>query len=409
VDAKAWRVHEAAHESATVRKEVAMADKAMRRALNIDDLRKAAHARLPRGVFDYLERGVEDELALDGNRAAFRRIKLLPRVLRGVETVDTTHQVLGETMAFPFAVAPTGGASLFSYKGDIAAARAAAKRNIPFIISTASTLDVEEIATAGGKLWFQLYLWENRELSHAAMARAAAVGCPICFVTVDLPVAPNREYNERNGFGTPFRIGRRNTIDLLTHPRWFAGVLGRYMLEGGIPQQANLPAHLRGRVTQSAPVGAAFKNDNLDWDEMKGLRDRWRGKFVIKGIMRPDDAERALALGADGIVVSNHGGRALDCAPATIDALPHVVAAVGGRMAVFVDGGVLRGTDIVKAIALGADAVLVGRALCYGLAAGGEAGAGRALDLLAGEVRRTMGLAGCRSVAEITRDLVAGI
>lgn len=382
-------------------------DKAMMRALNIADLRAMARRRLPRGIYDYLERGVEDELSLDANREALRRIKLLPRVLRGVERIDTAHSVLGEPMALPFAVAPTGGASLFAYQGDVAAARAAATRGIPFTISTASTMDLEQIAIAGGRLWFQLYLWENRALSHAAMARAAAVGCGICFVTVDLPVQPNREYNERNGFGTPFRLGRRNALDMLAHPRWFAGVLGRYMLEGGIPQQANLPADLRGRVTQSAPVGAAFKNDNLDWDEVQGLRDRWAGKLVIKGILRADDAERALALGADGVVVSNHGGRALDCAPATIDALRDVVAAVGGRMAIFVDGGVLRGSDIVKAIALGADAVLAGRAICYGLAAGGEAGAGRALDLLASEVRRTMGLAGCRSVAEITRDLIA--
>jgi isopentenyl diphosphate isomerase/L-lactate dehydrogenase-like FMN-dependent dehydrogenase len=382
-------------------------DRAMMAALNIADLRDMARRRLPRGIYDYLERGVEDELSLDGNREAFRRIKFLPHVLRGVATIDTSHQVLGEDMPYPFAVAPTGGASLFSYHGDVAAARAAAARDIPFTISTASTMDVEEIAKAGGRLWYQLYLWEDRALSHAAMARAKAVGCAICFVTVDLPVHPNREYNERNGYGTPFRIGRRNTIDLLTHPRWFAGVLGRYMLNGGIPQQANLPAHLRGSVTKSAPVGAAFKNDNLDWDEVAALRERWDGKFVIKGIMRPDDAERALALGADGVVVSNHGGRGLDCAAATMDALPGIVAAVGGKMAIFIDGGVLRGTDIVKAIARGADAVLVGRAICYGLAAGGEAGAGRALDLLASEVRRTMGLAGCRNVAEIGPALLA--
>jgi isopentenyl diphosphate isomerase/L-lactate dehydrogenase-like FMN-dependent dehydrogenase len=382
-------------------------DQAMMAALNIADLREMARRRLPRGIYDYLERGVEDELSLDGNRDAFRRIKLLPRVLRGVTEIDTSHEVLGEAMPWPFVVAPTGGASLFSYHGDVAAARAAAARGIPFIISTASTMDVEQIATAGGKLWFQLYLWENRDLSHAAMERAKAVGCPVCFLTVDLPVNPNREYNQRNGFGTPFRLGRRNTIDILTHPRWFAGVLGRYMLNGGIPQQANLPAHLRASVTKSAPVGSAFRNDNLDWDEMAALRDRWAGKFVIKGIMRPDDAERALALGVDGIVVSNHGGRALDCAPATIEALPGVVAAVGGKMAVFVDGGVLRGSDIVKAIALGADAVLTGRSICYGLAAGGEAGAGRALDLLTSEVKRTMGLTGCRNVAEITADLIA--
>ena len=382
-------------------------EQAMAAALNIADLRDMARRRLPRGIYEYLERGVEDELSLGTNREAYRRIKLLPRVLRGVETIDTSHQVLGESLPYPFVVAPTGGASFFSYHGDISAARAAAARDIPFIISTASTMDVEQIATAGGKLWFQLYLWADRALSHAAMERAKAVGCPICFLTVDLPVHPNREYNQRNGFGTPFRLGRRNTIDILSHPRWFAGVFGRYMMNGGIPQQANLPDHLRGSIVKSAPVGSVFKNDNLDWDEVATLRDRWDGKFVIKGLMRPDDAERALALGVDGVVVSNHGGRALDCAPATIEALPGVVAAVGGKMAVFVDGGVLRGSDIVKAIALGADAVLSGRPICYGLAAGGEAGAGRALDLLASEVRRTMGLTGCRSVAEITPDLIA--
>jgi isopentenyl diphosphate isomerase/L-lactate dehydrogenase-like FMN-dependent dehydrogenase len=216
-----------------------------------------------------------------------------------------------------------------------------------------------------------------------------------------LPVPPNREYIQRNGFGTPFRLNARNTLDVLTHPRWLAGVMGRYMLEGGIPSQANLPDRLRSKVTKGAPPGALFKQDDLDWDGVKMLRDRWPGKFVLKGVLDPADAERALALGADGIVVSNHGGRALDCSMATLDALPAVVERVGGRMTVFLDSGVRRGSDILKAVALGADAVLAGRAALYGLAAFGERGVTRAIDLLRSETVRTMAMLGARSTAEI--------
>ena len=377
-----------------------------KRALNIADLCTLARRRLPRGVYEYLERGVEDEHCLHRNRTALADITLRPRVLRDVSRIDPAVDLFGWRLPMPFAVAPTGGASLFWHNGDLHAARAAAARGIPFTISTASTMNMEDIAVAGGRLWFQLYLWEDRALSHAAMTRAADLGCELLFVTVDLPVHPNREYNTRNGYGTPFRLGARNAIDILSHPRWFAGVLGRYMASGGIPQQANLPSHLRGRVTRSAPLGAAFRNDNLSWDEVKGLRDRWPGRFVIKGIARPEDAEQALAIGADGVVVSNHGGRSMDAWAPTIDSLPDIAASVGERMAVLFDSGIMRGTDIVKALALGADAVLVGRAVCYGLAAAGEGGVGHALDLLSAEVVRTMGLTGCRTVSEITRDLV---
>jgi isopentenyl diphosphate isomerase/L-lactate dehydrogenase-like FMN-dependent dehydrogenase len=292
------------------------------------------------------------------------------------------------------------------YRGDLALARAAAAAGVPFTISSASTMDLEQIAVAGGRLWFQLYLWEDRALSYAVVDRARDVGCEALFVTLDLPVPPNREYIHRNGFGTPFKLNARNTLDVLTHPRWLAGVMGRYMLSGGIPTQANLPDKLRAKVTKGAPPGALFKQDDLDWDGVRELRDRWPGKLVLKGILHPDDAERALTLGADGVVVSNHGGRALDSSVATLAALPAIVDAVGGRMSILLDSGVRRGSDVVKAVALGADGVLAGRAPLYGLAAAGEAGVARALEILGSETVRTMAMLGARSVAEIDSRLI---
>jgi isopentenyl diphosphate isomerase/L-lactate dehydrogenase-like FMN-dependent dehydrogenase len=368
---------------------------------NIADLRERARRRLPLGIWEYAERGVEDECGMARNRAAFEALTFRPRVLRGVEQIDASTEIFGQRLPFPLAIAPTGAAGLMWHKGDLALARAAARAGVPFIISSASTMDLEQIADAGGRQWFQLYLWEDRSLSHAVIDRAWAHGCEALFVTLDLPVTPNREYIQRNGFGTPFKLNARNALDVLTHPRWLAGVMGRYMLEGGIPSQANLPDRLRAKITKSAPPGALFKQDDLDWDGVKELRDRWPGKFVLKGVLHPEDAERALALGADGIVVSNHGGRSLDCSIASIEALPAIVAAVGGRLTVFLDSGVRRGSDVVKAVACGADAVLAGRAPLYGLAAFGEPGVARAIELLRAETKRTMAMLGARTVKEI--------
>jgi isopentenyl diphosphate isomerase/L-lactate dehydrogenase-like FMN-dependent dehydrogenase len=235
---------------------------------------------------------------------------------------------------------------------------------------------------------------------------AAQLGCEALLVTLDLPVPPNREYLHRNGFGTPFRLNSTNLADILCHPRWLLAVMGRYMLSGGVPSQANLPDRLRNKVTQAAHPGAHFKQDNLDWDELARLRDRWKGKLVLKGVLRPDDAERAVKLGADGIVVSNHGGRGLDSSIASIDALPAVVAAVGRKLEVLLDSGVRRGSDVVKAVALGAKGVLTGRAALYGLGAGGEDGVVRALELLKAETVRTMGMAGARTVDEVDAGLL---
>ena len=374
---------------------------------NIADLRERARTRLPRGIWEYAERGTEDECGMARNRAAFERVTFRPRVLRGVQSVDTSTEILGKPSAFPLALAPTGAAGLLWHKGDLALARAAAAAGVPFTISSASTMDLEQIAVAGGRIWFQLYYWEDRALSHAVVDRAHEFGCEALFITLDMPVPPNREYIHRNGFGTPFRLNARNVLDVLGHPRWLAGVMGRYALDGGVPTQANLPDRLRAKVTKGAPPGALFKQDDLDWDAVKVLRDRWPGKLLLKGVLHPEDAERALTLGADGVVVSNHGGRALDSSMATLDALPAVAAAVGNRMTVLLDSGVRRGSDVVKALALGADAVLAGRAPLYGLAAAGEPGASRALELLKAETARTMAMLGTRRVQEIDSRLLA--
>lgn len=373
---------------------------------NITDLRERARRRLPRGIWEYAERGVEDEAGMARNRAAFDRVTFRPRVLRGVEAIDTRTRVFGREWAFPLALAPTGAAGLLWYQGDLALARAAAACRVPFTISSASTMDIEDIAAAGGLQWFQLYLWEDRSLSYAVVDKARDLGCEVLVVTLDMPVPPNREYIHRNGFGTPFQLNARNTIDVLSHPRWLAGVMGRYAVSGGIPTQANLPHRLRAKVTKGAPPGALFKQDDLNWDDVQELRDRWPGKLVLKGILHPDDVQQAVSIGADGIVVSNHGGRALDSSVATLDALPAVAKAASGRMTIFVDSGIRRGSDVVKALALGADAVLAGRAPLYGLAAGGEAGTLRALELIRAEFARTMAMLGARSVSEIDASLL---
>lgn len=368
---------------------------------NIADLREKARRRLPLGVWEYLERGVEDETGMARNRDRFEARTFVPRVLRKVDQIDTSCSIFGKPSASPLAIAPTGAAGIMWHKGDMHLARAAAAANIPFTISSASTMDVQDIITAGGRQWFQLYLWQNRALSYAVVERASNLGCEALFVTLDLPVSPNREYLARNGFGMPFGLNRKNVPDMMLHPRWLAGVMGRYMLEGGIPAQANLPDNLRNSIARGAKPGAQFKQDNLDWDGLKILRDKWPRKFVLKGILHPEDAKLALKMGVDGIVVSNHGARSLDGSIAAIDALPAISEAVGGKMTIFFDSGVRRGSDVVKALALGADVVMAGRAPLYGLAAAGEVGVTRAIDLLQSETERVMAMLGVRNIGEI--------
>jgi isopentenyl diphosphate isomerase/L-lactate dehydrogenase-like FMN-dependent dehydrogenase len=259
----------------------------------------------------------------------------------------------------------------------------------------------------GGTLWMQLYMWADRRLSHQLVRRASAAGFEALLVTVDGAVAGNREYNRRNGFSIPFRYNGKNTRDVLMHPGWMINVLGRYIANGGMPQRVNFPAELQTKITREYGGNKETRSDSLNWDDLKALRDIWPAKLLVKGLLHPDDAAKALEYGADGIIVSNHGGRNCDAAPAPIEVLPGIVKAVGDRTTILFDSGVRRGSDVVKALALGAKMVLIGRSTLYGTAAAGEAGATRALDIYRGEISRGMAQISCNSVGEIGPEHVA--
>jgi len=376
-------------------------------AYNVADLRAMAQRRVPKGLFEFVDRGNEDEVALRNNRAAFERIKLKPRALVDVSKRTQAITLFGHEQKLPIAIAPTGTAGLMWYEGELALARAAAAAGIPFTLATGSMTAMEKVAKqAGGRLWFQLYMWPDRSMSHKLVERARAAGFEALVVTVDGAVSGNREYNLRNGFTIPFSFTRRNVTDVLMHPRWLATVLARYMLTTGMPRYENYPTELKNRIT-AAPMGKSMmRNDSLTWDDLRVLRKIWPHTLMVKGIIHPRDAMHAADCGADAVIVSNHGARNLDSAPAPIDVLPQVVDAVGKRLAVLVDSGFRRGSDVVKALALGAQAVLLGRATLYGVAAGGEAGAARAIGIFRDEIDRVLALVGCRSIAELNRDCV---
>jgi L-lactate dehydrogenase (cytochrome)/(S)-mandelate dehydrogenase len=369
---------------------------------NINDLREIAVRRVPVGLFEFVDRGTEDEVALRNNRAVFEGIKLKPRTLVDVSGRSQEIMLFGEKYRMPIAIAPTGTAGLLWHEGEIALARAAAAAGIPFTLATGSMTAMEKVAEeAGGKLWFQLYMWPDRSLSHKLVERAKAAGYEALIVTVDSAVSPNREYNLRNGFTIPFTFTRWNVSDVLRHPRWMLGVLARYYFTTGMPRYENYPSELKAKIT-ARPMGRSqMKNDSLNWDDLRTLRKMWPGKLMVKGILHPGDAKLAAECGADGVIVSNHGGRNLDSSMAPIEVLPEVMDAVGSRLTVIVDSGFRRGSDVVKALCLGAHAVFIGRATLYGVAAHGEAGARRAIGILREEIDRVMALIGARSIEEL--------
>ena len=377
-------------------------------AYDIADLREMARRRLPRGVFEFFDRGNGDETALVENRAAFERIKLHPHAL--VDTSRRSQEVtlFGRRHRMPIAVAPTGSAGLAWHEGEIALARAAERAGIPFTLATGSMTALEKVAEqAGGTLWFQVYMWPDRSLSHRLIERAKAAGYQALLVTVDTPVPPGREYNLRNGMTVPFRFTRRNVADVLLHPRWLAGVLMRYLLTTGMPRYENYPTEMKARIT-AAPMGRSMMvTDSLTWDDLRALRKLWPHALMVKGILRAQDALLAADCGADGVIVSNHGGRAVDSTRAPVSVLPEVVEAAGRRVEVLVDSGFRRGADVVKALALGARAVLVGRAPLYGTAVAGEAGAARAIEIYRDEIDRLLALIGCPGVAALGREYLA--
>ena len=373
---------------------------------NIFDLRDAARRRLPKCVFEFIDRGTEDEVSLAENRAAFQRLKLRTKFMVDLTNRDMSIDLFGKACSMPAAIAPTGAAGLCWYLGELALAKAAAKAGIPFTLTTAAITSIDKIAReAGGRLWYQLYMWAETHYSYEMVARARDLGFEALVVTIDTAAGRNREYNHRNGFTDPFSMNRRAVSDMLLHPRWLTGTMLRYLATTGMPRHENYPEKYRHRITRGRPGEEPARYEAMTWRDIGKLRDFWPRTLIVKGVLSPEDALMAVQHGADGIVVSNHGGRAMDSAVATIDVLPDIVGAVGKRTTVLLDSGIRRGSDIIKAVALGAKAVLIGRATLYGTAVAGEEGAGKALAMLRNEFDKNMAYLGCRNVGELGREI----
>ncbi|HEX6692419.1 MAG TPA: alpha-hydroxy acid oxidase [Burkholderiales bacterium] len=374
------------------------------KAVNIEDLRVLARRRVPRAIFDFFDGGAEDETTLRENRAAFERVRILPRVLVDVSSVDPSIELFGKKTSMPLAIAPTGGISAGRAGAELILARAAKAAGVPFTMATPSAFSIERVAQeVGGRLWFQLYAVRDKEFRRKLVERAKNAGYEAILVTVDLPVSGKRERDPRNGFHTPFKANWRNSRDVMFKLGW----LLEYLTHGR-PGMANLEGY-NFSATSGVDIVTAVGREmdaGLDWEYIRQLRDQFPGKLLLKGVERADDAERAVSVGCDGVVVSNHGGRQLDGAAATLDALPAIASAVGKKITVLLDGGVRRGVDILKARALGAQAVLTGRATLFGAMAGGEPGARRALEILSTELVRAMQLSGVRSAREIGPELI---
>jgi (S)-mandelate dehydrogenase len=374
---------------------------------SIADLRQLARRRLPKAIFEFFDGGAEDEVTLRANTAAFDECAWRPHVLRDVARVSLARELFGQPLGMPMAIAPTGAGGFGHPQAEMGLARAAAKHQIPYALSSSATTRIETIAEqAGGRLWFQAYVLKDQVHFWRMIERARDCGYEGLIITVDLPVGGKRWRDFHNHFSIPFRFTSRNLIDFLRHPLWLSR-----LLSNGIPVMENL------REMAQAQRGVAMANEiastvgkgydaSFDWDRLRQVRDRWPGRLIVKGVSRGDDAARLIELGCDAIVVSNHGGRQLDGARATLRALPEVVSAVSGRVPVWLDGGVRRGGDVAKALALGAHGVLLGRATLYGAISAGEAGAQRALDILREELQRTLQLCGVSSVNELNSDLL---
>lgn len=377
----------------------------MKPAWNIEDLRAAAKRRLPRAIFEFLERGSENEFLARHNQDALERIRLMPRVLRDVTGRDAGVQLFGRKLSMPLAVGPTGTADLLCHGGESCIASAAAETGIPFTLATSSTTSMERIAeiTKPTGFWMQMYLWERRDLSWQVVDRAAALGAEALILTVDTPVWPNREFNKHNGMANPIRPNVTLALDFARNPLWLLRVMGRYLLtHGGLPKFANYPQEIGGSVT--GPVNRVTNSASVNWDDVKELRRRWPNRLVLKGVLSRDDALLAADHGVDAVIVSNHGARNFDAAPASIEVLPEIVDAVAHRMTVIFDGGIRRGSHVLKAMAIGAHCAMIGRATLYGAAAGGKPGAARALEILREEIGTSMAMLGVNSLAELDRD-----
>ncbi|KCV32188.1 putative (S)-mandelate dehydrogenase [Bordetella bronchiseptica SBL-F6116] len=383
-------------------------DALQRRALCIDDLRAWARKALPKGLFEFVDRGTEDEFLLSRNRRSLDELRLLPRVMRDVSRRNCSTHYFGQASSMPMIIAPTGAAGLLAYEGEYLMAKAAARAGIPFVLSTASIVSMERVAQAGGDLWFQLYMLPDLGASYRLMDRARDAGYRALMVTLDTPVSPNREYNVRNHFTLPMQISSRNALDVMRRPAWIWNVFFRYLLRDGVPMLENYPDEYRQRLDASGKGRMSLpKTDSITWENLRALRRHWRGPLIAKGILHPEDARMARDCGVDAIVVSNHGGRNFDAAATPIEALPRIVDEIADKVEVFVDSGFRRGVDVAKALALGARGALLGRAPLWGVASAGEPGALHALELMREELLRSMAFLGCESLAALDRGLLA--
>jgi L-lactate dehydrogenase (cytochrome) len=377
----------------------------MPRVVNVEDLRRAAQKRLPRVVFDYIDGGADAEWTLRENVRVFEDVLLRPACGVAIQNCDLRTTVLGTTIALPVILAPVGSSRMFYPRGEEVAARAAGEAGTIYTLSTLSGCAVNDVARAtSGAVWYQLYLVGGRDVALDAIDRAAACGCQALVVTVDTPVAGYRERDVRNGMrelvtGAPFRM-LPYSLQFLVRPRWLAG----FLRDGGLMSFPNV--RLKDGPMPYADVAAALEQSMIAWDDLKWIREAWAGPIVVKGVHTADDARCALDHGANAVVVSNHGGRQLDGVAPTLRVLPEVVRAVDGRAEVLLDGGIRRGSDVVKAIGLGARAVLIGRAYAYGLGAAGQAGVRRALEILGTDLLRTLKLVGVPSVAALNRSVL---
>jgi L-lactate dehydrogenase (cytochrome) len=373
---------------------------------NVMDLRDRARRRIPRAIFDYADRGSYDELTINENRRALDAVTLRQRVMVDVSAQTLASEILGEPVAMPLAIAPTGLTGLFHPNGEAHGARAAAKAGIPFCLSTMSILSIEDVAElSGAPFWFQLYVMRDRDFSASLIARAESAGCSALMLTLDLQVQGQRHRDLKNGLSVPPRLTFANALDMASKPAWAFGMLGaRRRSFGNLEEQLKRAGTLK---TLSAWIATQF-DPSLTWSDVAWVRAQWPGKLILKGVMDAEDARRAADTGADAVVVSNHGGRQLDGAAASIACLPEVVEAVGDRMEVLFDGGVRSGQDVFKALAYGAKSCLIGKAFLWALAAGGEAGVTQALGFIRKELAVTMALTGVSDVRDIGPGVLRG-
>ncbi len=382
---------------------------------NIDDYRAIAKKRLPAGVFDYIDGAAEDESAMSRNASRFGDRTLVPRVLRDVSSIDTTTEILGGSASMPLIIAPTGFPRIAHPDGELATAKAAAKHEIPFSLSTMGTRSIEEVAdVSAGRKWFQVYVWRDRELTRDMLARCKESGFEALHITVDTAVLGRRERDVRRGMSLPPKLGLDTFIEGAQRPAWVLEFLRNepIIFSNVAVSTARLaadrgdgPADGSSAVSLAAFINSQFE-PRLSWDDVAWIRSVWGGPVILKGIQSVADAKIAVSEGIDAVALSNHGGRQLDAAPAIIDLVAPVADAVGGDIEIYCDGGVRRGSDVVKALALGATACMIGRPHLYALAAGGEAGVDHMIDFFQAGIEQTMALTGVCSIGELTPDLV---